>query len=157
MLFLRIHVQLWWVGGVKAHLHIRFPHAFFALRCNFYNLPWLRKTKVSYKKSQRNAVNACGNRMRKLGFSQKKLEGEVTKWKAFYSSTIFLITVGPCCLWDRYPGGPSNSQSFYLPMFLSKILTRCFNYSQSNKIFKNSVFVLNFRYLANLFESIYGE
>ncbi len=26
----------------------------------FYYLPWLRKTKVSYKKSQRNEVNVCG-------------------------------------------------------------------------------------------------
>jgi len=47
----------------KPHLHIRFPHAFSALHCNFHNLAWLSKTKVIYKKSQRSVVNACGNRM----------------------------------------------------------------------------------------------
>jgi hypothetical protein len=31
-----------------------------------YNLPWFCSIKVSYKKSQRNAENACGNRMCKL-------------------------------------------------------------------------------------------
>jgi len=34
----------------------------------FYYLPWLMKTKVKYRKSQRNAENAWGNRMCKLIF-----------------------------------------------------------------------------------------
>jgi len=46
--------------------HMRFPHCVVI----FYNLPWLSKTKVSYKKSQCNAVNVCGNRMCKLSFKQ---------------------------------------------------------------------------------------
>ncbi len=49
------------IGLVKLSLHIRFPHAFFALHCNFfitYNF-----AQSSYKKLQRNAENACGNRM----------------------------------------------------------------------------------------------
>jgi len=37
----------------------------------FYNLPWLSKTKVSYKKSQRNAENAWGNRMCKLSLNNR--------------------------------------------------------------------------------------
>jgi len=44
---------------------MRFPHCI----AIFYYLPWLSKIKVSYKKLQRNAVNACGNRMCKLSFT----------------------------------------------------------------------------------------
>jgi hypothetical protein len=52
----------------KLSLHIRFPHAFTRIRLPhcvaiFYNLPWFSLIKVSNKKSQRNAENACGNRM----------------------------------------------------------------------------------------------
>jgi len=35
----------------------------------FYYLTWLCKTKVNYKKLQRNVVNACGNQICKLRFS----------------------------------------------------------------------------------------
>jgi len=38
----------------------------------FHNLPWLSKTKVIYKKSQRSAVNACGNRMCKRGLNSRQ-------------------------------------------------------------------------------------
>jgi len=54
---------------LKLSLHIRFPHAFTALRCIFYNLPWFCSIKVSYKKSQRNSENARGNRMCKLSLT----------------------------------------------------------------------------------------
>ncbi len=47
-----------YTSGFRMH----FPHCV----AIFYNLPWLSKTKVSYKKSQCNVVNACGNRMCKL-------------------------------------------------------------------------------------------
>jgi len=43
---------------------MRFPHCV----AIFHNLPWLSKTKVIYKKSQRSAVDACRNRMCKLSF-----------------------------------------------------------------------------------------
>jgi len=46
--------------------HMRFLHCV----AIFDNLPWLSKTKVSYKKLQRNAVNKFGNRMCKLSFSK---------------------------------------------------------------------------------------
>jgi len=42
---------------------MRFPHCV----AIFHNLPWLSTTRVIYKKSQRSAVNACGNRMCKRG------------------------------------------------------------------------------------------
>jgi len=35
----------------------------------FHELPWLSQTKVFYKKLQRSAVNACGNRMCQLSFT----------------------------------------------------------------------------------------
>ncbi len=64
---------------LKARLHIRFPHVFTALRWDFYYLHSLNKTKVSNKKSQRNAVNTCGNRMCKLSFNEEnRLENEVS-------------------------------------------------------------------------------
>jgi len=44
---------------------MRFPHCISI----FHKLPWLSKTKVFYKKSQRSAVNACGNQMCKLSFT----------------------------------------------------------------------------------------
>jgi len=47
---------------------MRFPHCV----AIFYNLPWFCSIKVSYKKSQRNVVNACGNRMCKLSFNSSK-------------------------------------------------------------------------------------
>jgi len=56
------------------HFHLRRVYTFgFCMRFShcvaiFYNLPWLSKIKVSYKKSQRNAVNACRNGMCKLSF-----------------------------------------------------------------------------------------
>ncbi len=61
----------WSFSLLKLSLHIRFPHVFTALRCIFYYLPWLSKTKVSYKKLQCSAVNACGNRMCKLSLNQQ--------------------------------------------------------------------------------------
>jgi len=51
--------------GLKAGLHIQFPHCIVI----FCYLPWLCKTKVSYKKSQSNAVNACGNRVCQLSLN----------------------------------------------------------------------------------------
>jgi hypothetical protein len=44
---------------------MRLPHCV----AIFYKLPWFCSTKVSYEKSQRNAENACGNRMCKWGFN----------------------------------------------------------------------------------------
>jgi len=44
---------------------MRFPHCV----ANFYYLPWFCSIKVSNKKSHRNAVNACGNGMCKLSFT----------------------------------------------------------------------------------------
>ncbi len=41
---------------------MRLPHCF----AFFNNLPWFCSIKVSYKKSQRNAENTCGNRMCKV-------------------------------------------------------------------------------------------
>jgi len=38
----------------------------------FYNSPWFFSIKVNDKKLQRNAENACGNRMCKLSFSNWK-------------------------------------------------------------------------------------
>ena len=46
---------------------MRFPHCV----AIFHNLPWLSKTKVIYKKSQRSAVNACGNQICKRGFKSE--------------------------------------------------------------------------------------
>ena len=60
--------QLMLLTTVDAHLSIPFPHAFSALHCVFYYLPWLAQIKVSNKKTQRNAVNACVNRMLQLDF-----------------------------------------------------------------------------------------
>ena len=57
---------------VKAHLHIPFMHAFTTLHCIFYNLPWfvdVYEKKVISSKTQRNAENACRNRMWQLGFA----------------------------------------------------------------------------------------
>jgi len=50
-------------SSIKLSLHIRFPNAFTAMSCNFFNLPWFCLINVSNKKLQRNAENACGNRM----------------------------------------------------------------------------------------------
>jgi len=60
-------------------LHIRFPHAFTTLHCNFYNLPWVWSIKGSNKKSQHNAVNACRNRMCKRAF-REKFQNTWKKW-----------------------------------------------------------------------------
>jgi len=54
------HLRLVYTSGFR----MRFPHCV----AIFHKLPWLSKTKVFYKKSQRSAVNACGNRMCKLSF-----------------------------------------------------------------------------------------
>jgi len=50
--------------GFRTHL----PHCI----AIFYKLPWFCSTKVIYEKSQRNAENACGNRMCKRAFSSAK-------------------------------------------------------------------------------------
>ncbi len=51
----------------------------------------LSKTKVSYKKSQRNAVNACGNRMCKLSFTHIYKSG--LNWFNFLTNTSTLRPV----------------------------------------------------------------
>ncbi len=55
---------------LKGRLHICFPHVFSTLHCNFFYLPQFCSIKVSYKKSQHNAVNTCGNWMCKLSFTK---------------------------------------------------------------------------------------
>ena len=55
----------------KAHLHIPFTHAFAALSCIFYYLPWFVDVygkKIITLKMQCNEENACGNRMWQLSF-----------------------------------------------------------------------------------------
>ncbi len=59
-------------GRVKARLHIRFLHAFYAFHCTFLLSPCFYSISVSNEKSQCNAENACGNRMCKLGFTEIK-------------------------------------------------------------------------------------
>ena len=83
-------VAIW----LKARLHIRFPHGFTALRCVFKVITFFHRhqqTKVSNKKTQSNAENACGNRMWQLGFNGTLL--------------CFLISVlwnTLCCKRDRF-------------------------------------------------------
>ncbi len=49
--------NLSWV--YTSSLHLRYPHCV----AIFYNLPWFWSIKVSNKKSQCNAENACGNQI----------------------------------------------------------------------------------------------
>ena len=54
---------------IKLSCHIRFRHAFSALRCVFYYLPWFADVygkKVISSKTQCNAENTCRNRMWQL-------------------------------------------------------------------------------------------
>jgi len=51
-------LRLVYTSGFRMH----FPHCV----AIFHKLPWLSKTRVIYKKSQRSAVNECRNRMCKL-------------------------------------------------------------------------------------------
>ncbi len=53
----------------------------------FYYLPWLSKTKVIYKKSQYNSVNACGNWMRKLSFTS--ILGSSIAWALYVDIVNF--------------------------------------------------------------------
>ncbi len=46
---------------IKVRLHIWFPHAFSALLCNFLLITLIEQNQGKLKKSQRNAVKACGN------------------------------------------------------------------------------------------------
>ncbi len=67
----------------KLNLNIRFLNVFTALRFNFYNFPWFCSIKVSYKKLQCNAENACGNRMCKCNFTASftfKSTFKLIKW-----------------------------------------------------------------------------
>jgi len=52
----------------------------------FYYLPWLCKTKVSYKKLQLNVVNAFRNRMCKLSLSLKYFFVKCVSWPLFWRS-----------------------------------------------------------------------
>jgi len=60
---LQILIYLTWLV-YTSDFRMRLPH-YVAI---FYNLPWFCSIKVSNKKSQPNAVNACGNRMYKCAF-----------------------------------------------------------------------------------------
>jgi len=70
---------------------MRFPHCI-AIFCY---LPWLSKTKVSYKKSQHNEENACGNRMCKISLNVTffKLRGEHGKTYSWHGDEHEVDTI----------------------------------------------------------------
>jgi len=85
---------------IKLSLHIRFPHAFTTLRCNFfYNISWFCSIKVRNKKFQCNVENACRNRMCKQAFSWSKIFAGVNSinifWVVFHESTLIFYRIDP--------------------------------------------------------------
>ncbi len=72
---------------VKAHLHIWFPHAFSCIALQFF-ITYLDWAKPSYVIKNRNAVNACGNRMCKLSFIHTKLWN---LWQFFLSKNEKIV------------------------------------------------------------------
>jgi len=101
-------VELNWNEIKGAFTHLVSACVFRSALQFFYNLPWLSKTKVSYKKSQRNAVNACENRMCKLSFTltyhqtcKKSFEKTMVlpRWWDIFSAkvqSIYLTTYRVC-------------------------------------------------------------
>ena len=75
LLQLIIWVLILFQNGIDARLHIPFMHAFTALHCIFYYLPWFVDVygkKVITSKMQCNAENACGNWMWQRGLTLKQ-------------------------------------------------------------------------------------
>jgi len=110
------------VPSLKARLYIWFLHAFSALHCNFYYLPWLRKTKVSYKVSQHSVVNTCRNRMCKLNFKYCGLTFLFFILLIFYLNYSFLLSINSNLL-PHLKLGVHHSQlglnkCFIEPMFI---------------------------------------
>ncbi len=83
---------------VKAHLHIRLLHAFSALHCNFYYLPWLRKNKESDEN-----CNASKNWMCKLSLTHKHNKNIIIlQWCNNLNVLPYVFLVNQLLIWKKY-------------------------------------------------------
>jgi len=82
----------------------------------FYYLPWLSKTKVSYKNLQRNGVNTCGNRMCKLSLK------DVPKFNFMMNATSSQIVNETSSHWSDSFGVTERSSLIILEFSETPIL-----------------------------------
>jgi len=122
---------------------MRLPHCI----AIFYKLPWFCSTKVNYEKSQRNAENACGNRMCKQGLRHKvSIEERIFSRKSCLNSSNFNVCLEQMFsnmifeTLDCFPNGEIAKNGFF-SLKQMKILLLVI--SSLNYVSRESVFSFN--------------